>query len=221
MQVPCQACKGNKKISDTVCDLCDGGGKNTIDKSFILNIEPGSENGKEKIYTNEGDQNVNEEKGDVIFVLREEKDNFYTRIGNDIIYMLTITLADSIVGFNVTIDLLDGTKFSFKEENIIEPNSYTLFKNKGFPNGDLYITYKIQYPTKILNNIEKDIIKKIFYSENYQNDSDKNDYQSGILKNNFNMEDIRRKYQNQNQNQNQNFQQNFQQNFNFTHFFNS
>jgi DnaJ-class molecular chaperone len=191
IQMQCNTCNGNQKIAEQKCNSCNGDGKTNVEKSFLLTIEPGCNNDEEKIFKNDGDENLNEEQGDVVFILKEEKNSLFTRIGNDIIYNHNITLGDSIIGIDMNIDLINGEKLSFKEENIIQQNSYTIFKNKGFPiknrqeaYGDLYIIYNIKYPSKSLNQNEKDIIKKIL-DVTYKNTIIDNYNKSGILKNNF------------------------------------
>ena len=208
IQTNCTTCNGNQNIAEQKCNICNGDGKSNIEKNFLLIIEPGCINNEEKIFKNEGDQNLNEEPGDVVFILKEEKNNLFERIGNDIIYNHSITLGDSIVGINITIELINGEKLSFKEENIIQQNSYTIFKNKGFPlknknnmYGDLYVVYNIKYPNKVLNNIDKDSIKKILNVSQINNTL--NDYNiGGILKNNFSVDEIRKKYENNMHNMN-------------------
>ena len=199
IQMQCNTCNGNQKIAEQKCNICNGDGKTIIEKSFLLTIEPGCNNDEEKIFKNEGDENLNEEQGDVVFVLKEEKNSLFTRIGNDIIYNHNITLGDSIIGIDMSVDLINGEKLSFKEENIIQQNSYTIFKNKGFPiknrkeiYGDLYIIYNIKYPSKLLNQNEKDVIKKIL-EITHKNTICDNYNKSGILKNNFSIDDIKRK----------------------------
>jgi DnaJ family protein A protein 2 len=217
IQAQCGTCKGNQKIAEQKCNICNGDGKTNVEKNFLLVIEQGCKNDDQKIYKNEGDQNLNEEYGDVVFILKEEKNNMFKRIGNDIIYNHNITLGDSIVGINITIDLINGETLSYKEDNIIQQNSYTIFKNKGFPinnkpdiYGDLYIVYDIKYPTKILNITEKENIKKILdttyttYTNNISTNTSTDYNTNGILKNNFSIDDIQKKYENNNSNNSNN-----------------
>jgi len=168
MQMACQTCNGQKKIAETKCSLCNGDGRNNVEKQFLLIIEPGSENDDFKLFKDEGDEKINEEKGDIVFIFKEEKHKSFIRKGNDLIYNHDITLGDSIVGAHVILEHLNGEKITSHEDNIIKQNSQTLLKNKGMPiknrnncYGNMYIVYNIKYPTKILSDIEKDIIRKI------------------------------------------------------------
>ena len=67
MQMACQTCNGQKKIAETKCSLCNGDGRNNVEKQFLLIIEPGSENDDFKLFKDEGDEKINEEKGDIVF----------------------------------------------------------------------------------------------------------------------------------------------------------
>ena len=201
IQSYCPTCNGNKKIADSKCNPCNGEGKINVEKNYILVIEPGCHGNEDKIFKNDGDENIDGEASDVIFILKEEKNNTFNRIGNDLIYIQTITLGDSIVGIDTNITLINGEILSYKENNIIQNNSYSIFKNKGFPiknkpnsYGDLYIVYNIKYPNKVLNENEKDIIKNILEVSDKNNES--NNYNTnGVLRNNFSINDIKKKYE--------------------------
>ena len=67
-------------------------------------------------------------------------------------------------------------------------------KNKDGRFGDLYVVYNITYPNKILLESEKQSIRKIFNNSGKISDNDKNNLTSGILHNNFSIEDIQKKY---------------------------
>jgi len=194
MQTTCNDCSGNKKIAQNPCNNCDKLGIINIEKQFLLVIEPGCFNDEKKVFENMGDEMHNEEKGDVIFVLKETENNLYKRIGNDLIYNYSITLGDSIVGTNILFKDLNDNDILYKEENMIKENSYHCLNGKGMPLkdetgfGNLYIIYNIKYPSKILTNEEKEIIKKILPITNYNN---LNNYSKcPKLYDNFSFEDI-------------------------------
>ena len=204
MQMHCQVCSGQKKVIDTKCNLCNGDGRVTVEKSFLIVIEPGSENDDTKIFSNEGDEKINEERGDVIFILKEEKNKEFIRINNNLIYSHNVTLGDTLVGTQVIFDHVNGSKFIYTENNIIQHNSYNLFKNKGMPiknkqncYGDLYVVYNIIYPNKIISDNEKNIIKNILpVSVKILDLPDNN---NGHLHNNFSLDSLHNEKQQQQQ----------------------
>jgi len=101
MQTTCNECNGNKKKAEHPCNNCDKSGIINIEKQFLLVIEPGCFNDEKKIFENMGDEVPNEEKGDVIFILKGTEHNLFSRIGDDLIYNYSISLCDSIVGTNI------------------------------------------------------------------------------------------------------------------------
>jgi DnaJ-class molecular chaperone len=201
MQSVCPECNGNRKTPEHRCIDCHGKCINIVEKPFLLVIEPGSENDDKKIFEKMGDELPGEEKGDVIFILKEEENSKFVRIGNDLVYNHDILLGDSLTGVEIQLNHINDSKIFYKEDNIIRQNSYHLLKNNGMPIknkdgrfGDLYVVYNITYPNKILLESEKQSIRKIFNNSGKISDNDKNNLTSGILHNNFSIEDIQKKY---------------------------
>lgn len=167
LQTQCQVCSGMKKISEKICNECNGNKYKLEEKEFILLIEPGIENDDTIVFINCGDELPNEDRGDLVFIFKEENNSSFSRVGNDLIYNYSVSLGDSIIGTTINFNNINGEKICYVEKNMIKENSFTVIKNKGMPVkkqnkfGDLYIIYNINYPNKILSNEEKDIIKKI------------------------------------------------------------
>ena len=201
IQTQCNTCNGKKKIIDNKCNDCNGSCTKVNDKQFLLIIEPGTCNGDNKVFENEGDEKLDEDNCDVIFIIKEESDNIFKRYNNDLIYTHNITFGDSLIGSELNIDLIDGEKLIYREENIIQKNSYNIFKNKGMPikntnkKGDLYVIYNIRYPTKKLSENEKNIISGIF---NITEKIDMNliNNATSTLYSNFSLDNIKKKYNN-------------------------
>ena len=175
----CNTCKGMKKIPENECIPCNKSGIIIVEKQFIINIPSGSYNQEKIIMEGMGDENINIDRGDVIFILNEKEDTF-KRVNNDLLYFYNISLGNSIIGSNINIEHIDGTILSYKEENMIKQNMYHIIHNKGMSikntnkYGDLYIIYNIVYPNKKLNKSEREYIKKIFniHEENLINPID-------------------------------------------------
>lgn len=208
IQSVCTVCNGSKKTAENRCIDCNGNGTILNEKQFLLIIEQGSENEDKKVYQKQGDEILNEERGDVIFVLKEEidKDSNFTRVGNDLIYTYSIKLGDSIIGSDIVFNDLNGNKILYKEDCLIKENSYNILRGKGMPFknnsnkfGDLYVVYNIDYPKKILNDFEKDIIKKILPTSDKINDG--NFITAGLLNNNFSLDNLMRKNEKPSNNQ--------------------
>jgi DnaJ-class molecular chaperone len=217
MQSACNKCKGKKKICSSICKDCNGEGIGTNNKQFIISTKAGIMNNENIIHEKEGDELLDEIRGDIVFIIQEEPDPIFKRIGNDLICEYEVKLGDSIIGTEVNFIHLDSNKITYKEVNIIRPKSYHIIKKMGMPIkdtnqfGDLYIIYNILYPNKILNSAEKEKIKNILPTTEIVENNIDNYIDSGILHNNFTYEDIIKKnHENQ---QNQENQQNIPHSF--------
>ena len=167
IEMTCKTCNGHRKICTSKCLKCNGNKIEYIEKEFILNIEKGSYTEDNIIFERSGERLPNEESGDIVFILKEQRNDLFVRVKDDIIYNYTIKLGDSLVGFYIDFININGERIFFKITNIIKDNSYSIIKNKGmnkknnFSRGNLYVVYNIEYPNKILLNTEKDLIQNI------------------------------------------------------------
>ena len=194
----CSTCSGNKKIAKNPCKGCSSNGTKIVEKQFLLVIEPGSEENDKKIFENMGDQALNTITGDVVFILKEESDKKFSRIGNHLVYYHSVMICNAIIGSSISFEDINGKNISYKINSVIKDNSYTILKNKGMPIknsdgkfGDLYVVYNIKYPTKTFTQIEKEELKKILP---YEDDLDIRESIKHItLNDGFNINSIQKK----------------------------
>lgn len=203
IQTHCGTCNGSKKIAESDCEPCNKNGTITVEKQFLLNIEPGLIHDDKKIFASMGDESCGCDRGDIIFILKESgNDMKYTRIGNDLVYYYNITLAQSIIGTYVDFIFIDDTHITYKEEHMIKNNSFHIIRGKGMPNkngsyGDLYVVYNVEYPNKKLSVSEKEILGNML-DPNYKKYEDENNeynnmYKIGKLNNDFSINDLKAK----------------------------
>ena len=167
-QTTCPTCNGSQKIADKSCTECHGNKITSEEKEIIIVIEPGSKNEDKKVIKGQGHQMPNDERGDIICILKEDKHHLFERIDNDLVYRHDITYGDAITGVDVYIETINNDKIYYYEKNIIEQDSYVVLKNKGMPFfsnpqmfGNLYVVYNIIYPPKKFNHLEIEALKKI------------------------------------------------------------
>lgn len=203
VQTVCTTCQGKKKIVGTPCNICSNSGTcGTVitDKEFILKIDKGADNDDKIIFENMGNENYEEEKGDIIFIL-SLKDNKYTnfkKIKNNLIYTHNIKVGDSIVGTKISFEHINDETICYKEDNFIPDKSFRVIRNKGLPikgynerYGDLYVNYNVIYDDIKLNQSQKDIIKNILPTTETNGEIDKT-LNMEKLKQNFSLEDVMR-----------------------------
>lgn len=69
---------------------------------------PGMRDGQQIRFSGEGDQEPGLEPGDIVIVLDEKEHNVFRRHGHDLSMTMEITLAESLCGFQRTIQTLDN-----------------------------------------------------------------------------------------------------------------
>ena len=97
--------------------------------------------------------------GDVKLIIKVENNTDFERNGIDLIYKKTISLKESLCGFNFTISYIDGREFIINNKigNIIPPDFRKIINNLGMTRenatGDLIIIFNVEYPKTISNEI--------------------------------------------------------------------
>lgn len=105
----------------------------------------------------EADQVPEQEPGDIIFKLVEERHPVFTRAGADLKATIDITLAESLSGFSrVVLKHLDGRGIELthpqKPGTILSPGQVLKVPGEGMPlkrgdsRGDLYLAVNVKFP---------------------------------------------------------------------------
>lgn len=184
-QIACQTCMQKGKIIKSKCNTCLGSKGNVIDRVFIINIEPGVKEGQKILYENMGMDSEDCERGDMIFIIKELKHDKFVRDNDDLHYNIDILLGDSLIGYSIDFENINGENIKYFENGIIEPGSMRKVIGKGMPRfeknnrygdsgfGDLYIHYRVIYPpNQKLKDEDKDKIRSIFPCLQMRNDGD-------------------------------------------------
>jgi DnaJ-class molecular chaperone len=200
IQTVCSSCNGRKKTVSVPCNICNTVGTINNDKEFIVKVERGTEHDDKILFENMGNENYEEERGDIIFVisLKDTKYPNFTKVKNNLVYNYNIKVGDSIAGTTINIEHISGENIVFKEEGIIPDKSCRVIKNKGMPikgyndsYGDLFVVYNIIYDDIKLNHNQKEIIKRFLPCTPINNDTEET---KGLsmekLKNNFSLDNI-------------------------------
>ena len=152
----CDKCDGtgcNKIEEKLKCDNCNGKKFTTQNKMHEINVPPGHHWGDPIVIIGGGDEHETMPPGDFI-IYPEPKDDHskFKRNGDDLIYLLEVTLRESLVGHKRIIEHLDGRKLLIESNDIIQHKSAKRIYNEGMPipnrrdSGDLIIIYNVKYP---------------------------------------------------------------------------
>ena len=101
-----------------------------------------------------GDEYYDKAASDIIFEVREIPHKIFRRKNNLDLYMqLEITLEEALLGFEKSINHLDGHEVIFEKDSVTQPGYQEKIKGEGMPEheyssnyGDLYVTYVVKIP---------------------------------------------------------------------------
>lgn len=166
------SCVAKGKAWKTNCKACPNGMTETEEIDLTLDIKPGMADGDNIKYDQVADEAVGHVPGDVVFLLVQVEHPHFRREGDDLHMSMTISLLESLVGFNRAFQHLDGHEVPVKKDNITYCSEVIRIKGEGMPRkkaggrpggavakGDLYITLLIDFPGEF-NDVQKSLIKQ-------------------------------------------------------------
>lgn len=141
----------NKNIT---CQKCDGSGFSgkliTTQQELNINIPPKTKNDEKLIFRGYGDQKLDGTKGDLIVQLVNYKHKMYERRGDDLYTTIDITFKDALLGFEKSINTLDGSSFKLNVKGPIKMGKVVKIKGKGMTeNGSMFIKLIFCMPKKL------------------------------------------------------------------------
>ncbi len=170
---PCPACQGEGRIITQKCSQCNGEGLLRNDEIVSIKIPAGVEEGMQLSVSGKGNAarrgGIN---GDLLVLIEEEKHPELIRDGHDLIFNLTLTVPDAILGTPVEIPTVEG-KVKVKIDQGTQPGKILRLKGKGLPEvngyyrGDLLVRINVFVPTDISRD-EVRIIEKLRESDTFK-----------------------------------------------------
>ncbi len=167
----CTMCNGEGKVIKEKCPHCSGEGRVRSEATMKVNIPAGVSNGNYIPMRGQGNAGIRGgHAGDLIVVIDEIPHKHFVREEDDIIYDLTISIADAALGAEVEIPILGGTA-KLRIEPGIQPGKVLRMRDKGIRHlnhsgrGDQLVHVNIYIPTK-LSSKEKELFKELSKSEN-------------------------------------------------------
>lgn len=138
-------------------------------KDFSIQLKPGWKAGTKLTFKNEGDYNpMSGRRKTMRLVLTEKKHPLFTRDGDDLIYTMPLTFKESLLGFNKTIQTIDGRTLPISRVQPVQPSQELTYPGQGMPlknspsqRGNLIIKYKIDYPIALTDK------QKIAINDNF------------------------------------------------------
>lgn len=155
-------------MQQTVCDECPNMELTTQEKLLEVEVEPGMKDGAQQKFHGEGEPHIDGDPGDLIVKIRTQPHPVFERRGDDLYTNATISLADALTGFSISLKHLDGHVVKVNREKVTWPGAKVRKSGEGMPNyennnqkGSLYITFDVEFPRSELSAEDKETIRAI------------------------------------------------------------
>ncbi len=153
---PCTHCQGNGYTIPSPCSSCKGQSRVQKYDKFSVSIPAGIYDGAELRIAEKGDAGVySGPSGDLFLKIKILPDKKFQREENDLVCSLMLTYPQLVLGSQVEMESIDGTKETLKVPKGCTVGERILVPGKGFPNlrnkirGNLVIITKCAIPKKI------------------------------------------------------------------------
>ena len=157
MQHVCPECRGSGEvISDKdKCPQCKGNKVTQEKKVLEVNVEKGMQHGQKIVFQGEADEAPDTVTGDIVFVLQLKEHPKFKRKYDDLYVEHTLSLTESLCGFQFALTHLDGRQLLIKSNpsEVIKPGQSKAINDEGMPHyqrpfmkGRLYIQFNLEFP---------------------------------------------------------------------------
>eukprot|EP01147_Barroeca_monosierra_P003090 gene3091-8194_t len=162
-------------VNQQVCSECPNVKMELENVELDVEVEPGMVEGQEIVFTAEGEPHVDGEPGDLKLRIRTQKHKTFQRAGNDLLTNVTISLRDSLIGFNFELKHLDGHIVKLDRQEITPPGTIIRIPGEGmksFDNnlqlGDLYVTFDVEFPDRNFTEEEAEALIEVLRQDSSQ-----------------------------------------------------
>jgi molecular chaperone DnaJ len=158
----CGTCGGDGYIIASPCTSCNGQSRVQKYDKFTITIPEGIFDGAELRITGKGDAGVyGGGEGDLFVKINVLPDKNFKRVGDDLVCNVLLTYPQLVLGSQVEIESIDGTKESIKVPKGCPVDEKIMVTGKGFPRlksstrGNLVVVAKCHIPKKLSSEAKK------------------------------------------------------------------
>ncbi|BFU18663.1 DnaJ family protein [Entamoeba histolytica HM-1:IMSS-B] len=155
----CPKCNGTGKIIKNKCHECHGKGTVTKSMKVPVHVNRSVRDGDTTIIPEFANDGYKMKPGDVIVKFVTKPHPVFTRKGSDLYASVTVSLLESLTGFQRSIKHLDGNTITVAQQKITPHGTVITFENMGLPltahsnrYGNLYVTVNVMYPNSLSQN---------------------------------------------------------------------
>lgn len=167
----CGTCQGAGKIIKNPCRKCAGSGRMRKEKSLMVNIPAGVEDGTRIRLNGEGEAGVRGGgSGDLYIFLSVAPHSLFRREGADIHCRVPLKMTTAALGGDLVVPTIDGTKAKVKIPAGTQTDDQFRLKGKGMSimrsgaKGDMYIHAYVETPRN-LSKKQQDALKEFEKSD--------------------------------------------------------
>lgn len=158
----CHACRGQGFNMPSPCPDCSGQSRTQKYDKFTVTIPAGIFNGAELRISGKGDAGVyGGRSGDLFIKVDVKPDKKFKRVGDDLQCNVTLTYPQLVLGSQLEIESIDGTKHTIKIPKGCPVGNKILVPGKGFASlrtkvrGNLVVITKCHIPKKLPADAKK------------------------------------------------------------------
>lgn len=137
-----------------------------VTTTFSISVKPGWVDGHTIKFPGEADEGPGMIPTDVIYTLKTLPDKKFRREGDNLVYVMRVTLKQALLGLTIVLETLDYRTLRLAVNEIIRPGYERVVKGEGMPKeagegrGDLIIRFRTTFPRK-LSKKQMDALGKI------------------------------------------------------------
>lgn len=183
---PCTSCHGQGFTIPSPCSTCRGQTRVQKYEIISINIPAGVYHNAELRVVGKGDAGIfNGEAGDLYVTVEVQSDLIFTRRDHDLVTTLSLTYPQLVLGCQIEIESIDGTKELLKVPRGCNVGKELLISGKGFAKlrgsgrGDFIIVTNCDIPTKLNDDTKKALLA---YAEQLGNSSQSSGGIAGFFK---------------------------------------
>ncbi len=165
--VDCPSCGGTGQKIENPCPNCLGTGRVDEQKTVLVKIPAGVEEGQYLRLDGQGNAGHNGgQSGDLIVVISEKEHDLFVRDGENLYVDFPINVSTAVLGGSLMIDSIYGGKLKLNVKEGTETGKILRVKGQGLPvvnrdyKGDLFVKLSVKIPTK-LDKDEKKLYEKL------------------------------------------------------------
>jgi molecular chaperone DnaJ len=158
---PCTACGGTGEQIHTPCVDCRGDGRRTVEKTYVVDVPAGVDDGTTLRLTGRGAAGPRGgPPGDLYVHLRVRPHARFARAGDDLVHELHLSMTQATLGVHLSFDTLDGS-----EDLVIPAGTQTgrqlRLRGRGVPSvrgrgrGDVVVHVVVDTPTELTKEHEE------------------------------------------------------------------